>query len=201
MGLPHDVKQCQNKEVYLDCKTEEYLHTLANTCMCLPFGLKYFNHSKISTCNSTQMKCALEAKNLESKCLNRCEGLVVTSYSHQNKPNVLDKKLDLIESYKKFKAIIDLPSKHKKRCRVFEKTKSLDIKWNTNQLRYVRIYFDSPTFDRFTKDRAAKFVDMLSAIGGTMGLLTGFSIISGVEILYFVGKNIFQLFKTTKKEI
>ena len=68
-----------------------------------------------------------------------------------------------------------------------------------NQLRYVRIYFDSPTFDRITKDRAAKFVDMLSAIGGTMGLLTGFSIISGVEIFYFVGKNIFQLFKTDKK--
>ena len=29
---------------------------------------------------------------------------------------------------------------------------------------------------------------MLSAIGGTMGLLTGFSIISGVEILYHVAK-------------
>ena len=37
-------------------------------------------------------------------------------------------------------------------------------------------------------DRSAKFVDMLSAIGGTMGLLTGFSIISGVEILYFAAK-------------
>ena len=36
---------------------------------------------------------------------------------------------------------------------------------------------------------------MLSAIGGTMGLLTGFSIISGVEILYFVGKNIFDISK------
>ena len=59
-----------------------------------------------------------------------------------------------------------------------------DYEWK-NKLRYVRIYFDTPTFDRITKDRAAKFVDMLSAIGGTMGLLTGFSIISGVEILYF----------------
>ena len=64
-----------------------------------------------------------------------------------------------------------------------------------NKLRYVRIYFETPTFDRITKDRAAKFVDMLSAIGGTMGLLTGFSIISGVEILYFalrVGWQILQ---------
>ena len=57
-----------------------------------------------------------------------------------------------------------------------------------NKLRYVRIFFDTPTFDRITKDRAAKFADMLSAIGGTMGLLTGFSIISGVEILYFIAK-------------
>ena len=60
-----------------------------------------------------------------------------------------------------------------------------DYEWK-NKLRYVRIYFETPTFDRITKDRAAKFVDMLSAIGGTMGLLTGFSIISGVEIIYFI---------------
>ena len=70
----------------------------------------------------------------------------------------------------------------------------LDYEWK-NTLRYVRIYFDTPTFDRIEKDRAAKFVDMLSAIGGTMGLLTGFSIISGVEILYFAAKMIFKLIK------
>ena len=52
-------------------------------------------------------------------------------------------------------------------------------------LSYVKINFDTPKFERITKDRAAKFVDKLSAIGGTMGLLTGFSIISGVEIIYF----------------
>ena len=59
-------------------------------------------------------------------------------------------------------------------------------------MKYVRIYFDATTFERITKDRAAKFVDMLSAIGGTMGLLTGFSIISGVEIMYFTVKMILQ---------
>ena len=41
-------------------------------------------------------------------------------------------------------------------------------------LRYVRIYFDATTLDRITNDRAAKFVDMMGTIGGTMGLLTGF---------------------------
>ena len=71
-------------------------------------------------------------------------------------------------------------------------------KWK-NKLRYVRIFFETPTFDRITKDRAAKFTDMLSAIGGTMGLLTGFSIISGIEILYFTGKAIFNLLRNKKK--
>ena len=68
------------------------------------------------------------------------------------------------------------------------------MKWD-KKLRFVRIYFDTPTIDIVTKDRAAKFVDMLSAIGGTMGLLTGFSIISGVEVLYFLGRIIFNIIK------
>ena len=55
-------------------------------------------------------------------------------------------------------------------------------------LKFVKIYFNAPVFDRVTKDTAAKFQDKLSAIGGFMGLLTGFSIISGVEILYFAYK-------------
>ena len=71
---------------------------------------------------------------------------------------------------------------------------SSDYEWK-NKLRYVRIFFDTPTFDRITKDRAAKFVDMLSAVGGTMGLLTGFSIISAVEIVYFAALFIFSKLK------
>ena len=62
-------------------------------------------------------------------------------------------------------------------------------------LKYVRISFDATTFDRITKDRSAKFVEMLSAIGGTMGLLTGFSILSGVEIVYFSVSFILQAVK------
>ena len=55
--------------------------------------------------------------------------------------------------------------------------------------------FKTPKFERITKDRAAKFVDMLSAIGGTIGLLTGFSIISGIEIVYFATKIIISILK------
>ena len=73
-----------------------------------------------------------------------------------------------------------------------------EYEWE-NQLRFVRIYFDTPTFDRITKDRAAKVVDKFSAIGGTMGLLTGFSIISAVEILYFMWKIIINFLKSNSK--
>ena len=63
----------------------------------------------------------------------------------------------------------------------------------------MRIYFETQTFDKIEKDRAAKFVDMLSAIGGTMGLLTGFSIISGVEILYFAAKMLWSILQKKNK--
>ena len=42
----------------------------------------------------------------------------------------------------------------------------------------MRIFFEAEPFDKITKDSSAKFTDMLAAIGGTMGLLTGFSIIN-----------------------
>ena len=63
--------------------------------------------------------------------------------------------------------------------------------------------FKTPKFEKITKDRAAKFVDMLSAIGGTVGLLTGFSIISAVEIVYYAFRICNSLIKTifTKDKI
>ena len=83
-----------------------------------------------------------------------------------------------------------------------------------SKLHFVRIFFDTSTFDKVTrvsklvminnffsskikytniKDQKAKDVDKLSAIGGTFGLLTGFSIISGVEALFFILKIVCNL--------
>ena len=65
----------------------------------------------------------------------------------------------------------------------------------------MEIKFDTSTFDRVTKDQAAKWQDRLSAIGGTMGLLTGFSIISAVEILYFAAKIIINYLRKLKADL
>ena len=56
----------------------------------------------------------------------------------------------------------------------------------SSTLQSVEIYFDTATFDDIERDKKIKTEAQLSLIGGTMGLLTGFSIISGVEIVFFL---------------
>ena len=55
-----------------------------------------------------------------------------------------------------------------------------------SKLHVVQIYFDTATFDDIERDKKIKLEGQLSLIGGTMGLLTGFSIISGVEIIFYL---------------
>ena len=66
----------------------------------------------------------------------------------------------------------------------------------------MQIFFATPTFDRITKDEKANFEMKLSTVGGTMGLLTGFSIISGLGIIYFGIKIVTKMMKNMlgKKE-
>ena len=66
-------------------------------------------------------------------------------------------------------------------------------------LRVVQIYFNTATYDENVKDVSVTLADQLGAIGGTMGLLTGFSIISGVEIFYFGINIILQILKKVNK--
>ena len=55
-------------------------------------------------------------------------------------------------------------------------------------LQVVQIYFETSTYDEIEKDQKVTLEAQLGVIGGTMGLLTGFSILTGVEIIYFAIK-------------
>ena len=76
-------------------------------------------------------------------------------------------------------------------------------------LQVVHIYFDTSTFDQVEKDvkvaentklvsniqcnlSKVTLVAQLGVIGGTMGLFTGFSILSGIEIVYFAARFFFR---------
>ena len=52
----------------------------------------------------------------------------------------------------------------------------------------VDIYFGAATYDEIEKDVKVTLEAALGLIGGTMGLLTGFSILSGVEIIFYIAK-------------
>ena len=56
------------------------------------------------------------------------------------------------------------------------------------QLQFFKIYLATDTFDKIEKDEKVTTEAALGLIGGTMGLFTGFSILSGVEILYYLCK-------------
>ena len=60
-------------------------------------------------------------------------------------------------------------------------------------LQVVQIYFSTATYDKIVNDASVTLGDQISAIGGTMGLFAGFSILSAVEVLYFVMKFFFSM--------
>ena len=54
----------------------------------------------------------------------------------------------------------------------------------SSTLKLVQIHLD----DGIERDEKVKFTAALSLVGGTMGLLTGFSIMSGIEVVFFLFK-------------
>ena len=59
-------------------------------------------------------------------------------------------------------------------------------------MQLVQIFFDTASFDEIERDVEIKLENQISLIGGTMGLFTGFSIISGIEMVYFAIKIFFN---------
>ena len=66
-------------------------------------------------------------------------------------------------------------------------------------LQLVQIYFDTATFDDIERDKKVKFNAQLSMVGGTLGLLSGFSIISGIEIIFFLIRLVFIMINVKVK--
>ena len=119
-----------------------------------------------------------------------------------------EKLIYLLEKYKQYK------SKYAQNIVFDSKQQSLSMKAKTNwliiqlfpattlveNLQLIQIYFDTATFDEIERDVKVTMEAQLGLIGGTMGLLTGFSILSGVEIIYFAIK-LFMSFRTSRLQL
>ena len=68
------------------------------------------------------------------------------------------------------------------------------------QIHLIQIFIDTATYDEIEQDVKVTLEAQLGLIGGTMGLLTGFSILSGVEIIYYAIKFFISL-KTSRAEV
>ena len=55
-------------------------------------------------------------------------------------------------------------------------------------VQYLNIHLATAAYDEIEKDVKVTTEAALGLIGGTMGLFTGFSILSGVEIIYYLAK-------------
>ena len=204
LELDQNVRACQNDESLHSCSTRLHNAAFLAQCGCVPF---HMTQTETPLCSGAQLGCVQNTTVDTSSCLPPCSGLFVTGFSKSEQgTDSFHMDRATLKAYKNYTKWSPFPSELKGRIRLLSQVSTfipnisiLEFEW-FNKFRYVRIYFDTPTFDRITKDRAAKFVDMLSAIGGTMGLLTGFSIISGVEILYFLGKIMFNFMRTKENK-
>ncbi len=52
----------------------------------------------------------------------------------------------------------------------------------------VSVLFNSNNGRRFVRDVRMTYADMVGSIGGSLGLFTGFSILSICELLYYLGR-------------
>ncbi len=59
----------------------------------------------------------------------------------------------------------------------------------------VKVFVDKKSTLRIIQTATVTIIDMISNIGGTLALFSGFSILSGAEMLYWMFKMV------TKKEI
>ena len=66
------------------------------------------------------------------------------------------------------------------------------------KLQVIEIYIATPTFDKITLDAKTNIETMISTVGGTLGLFTGFSLLSAVEILYWILKT-FKILLVTEE--
>ena len=57
-------------------------------------------------------------------------------------------------------------------------------------LQVVLVGIGSATYDQIEYDLAFTLEGALGLVGGTMGLFSGFSVLSGVEIVYYLAKYI-----------
>ena len=76
-----------------------------------------------------------------------------------------------------------------------------EIKFSTffsSTLDYLKVFLRDPFFTQIARDQRITFIQFLGSAGGLVGLTTGFSVVSGVEIFYHLALTITRICKWNK---
>ena len=140
--------------------------------------------------------CYRRLDDTDNPCQRDCEGLyadvdfVKSTTGNTNEDMIiLESLMKAYEAYKEiqFKSMTLMINNH------------TTVPLPYHPLQVVQIYFSTATYDEIVNDVSVSLGDQISAIGGTMGLFAGFSILSAVEVLYFILKFLFSLMSPRKK--
>ena len=137
-------------------------------------------------CPPSGRECFTKLPVFDHTCLESCQGLVVDITNEQSD---FSKTSNSIEKLIKLQKAYDIYKQLYADNLVF----NLAASNSTSTVPYhsfqaVKNYFDSSTYDEIEKDVKVTLEAAVGLVGGTMGLFTGFSILSAVEIIYYLAK-------------
>ena len=163
----------------------------------------------MSSCTVGDQQCVSEATGGADDCLVSCDGLYADIQYFSDSAT---------ENFKHIKTIMEQYNAHKdkfakslvfdlgKECKYINceagpayfsecslpENSTLIFIFSDSSISYnpqvVEIFFDTATYTEIEKDRKVTVGAQLGVIGGTMGLFTGFSILSAVEIIYYLAR-------------
>ena len=157
------------------------------------------NPSSQESCTPNGRDCYARIGKVESTCQVDCEGLYADVWiEYPINETIKDKAVleTLMQAYNDYK------ESHVKNLNLEEtKGRFETVPVVYHPLQVVQIYFRTATYDEIVNDVSVSLGDQISAIGGTMGLFAGFSILSAVEVIYFILKFLFSLMSRRKNHI
>ncbi|KAK2582164.1 hypothetical protein KPH14_004522 [Odynerus spinipes] len=191
--FPNEIRTRYGVYSYSDCLVDCREEQVWKQCKCIPFYLptrtnELSQHGR-RTCTLRDVSCLHKHKSKwlsvfphEDELLNETMGKIDSLRCGNCYPTCLDVTYSLRSSSSKMK-------------RGFYKTRLLDNIEIVDQS-IIHVYFSKYGTVRLKQDVAYTWYELLSDIGGICGVFIGFSLISVVELVYFLTLLLLELYKS-----
>ncbi|KAK5646215.1 hypothetical protein RI129_004679 [Pyrocoelia pectoralis] len=148
-----------------NCRMECLANKTLKECGCVPFYCPKANDTPI--CLAANESCVSIVKEL-------FEQITENEDSCKCKPTCFQVEYDKVMSYG------EITDKFQRKGYLKKKT----IDYIRDNIIVVHVFYEITEFSRFTKQEVYGISDMISSVGGILGLFLGFSLLSIVEIVY-----------------